>query len=85
MSRQAGKEALLALRPQLNELKVDEVIEIIFEGITTFSPSWGDEFLTPLFEEYANRLILYPTENLSVKDTLGLLEKMHGYVFRTGI
>ncbi|MDP2630972.1 MAG: hypothetical protein Q8P56_06240 [Candidatus Uhrbacteria bacterium] len=82
MSRQAGKEALLALRPQLNELKDDEVLAIDFVGVTTFSPSWGDEFLTPLFEEYADRLILDPTDNLSVQDTLALLESMHGFKFK---
>jgi hypothetical protein len=85
MSRQAGKEALLALRPQLNELKNDEVLDILFEGVTTFSPSWGDEFLTPLLEEYADRVVLYPTDNLSVQDTLSLLEQMHGYKFRVGM
>ena len=83
MSRQAGKEALLALRPQLNELKSHELIEVDFEGVTTFSPSWGDEFLTPLLEEYADRLILHPTDNLSVQETLALLEGMHGYTFKT--
>ncbi|MBI2484458.1 DUF4325 domain-containing protein [Candidatus Uhrbacteria bacterium] len=82
MSRQSGKEALLALRPQLNELKSRETIEVDFEGVTTFSPSWGDEFLTPLLEEYADRLILYPTDNFSVQDTLALLEDMHGYTFK---
>lgn len=82
MSRQAGKEALLALRPQLHELAPDGIIEIEFEGVTTFSPSWGDEFLTPLHEEYGDRLIVHPTENLSVRDTLELLEKMHGFAFK---
>ncbi len=81
MSRQAGKEALLALRSMLGELKEGESLEIDFEGVTTFSPSWGDEFLTPLLEEYANRLILHTTDNFSVQDTLTLLESMHGYTF----
>ncbi len=81
MSRQAGKEALLALRPTLAELKPDEGIEIDFEGITTFSPSWGDEFLTPLAEEFGARLHIHPTNNLSVRDTLELLQKMHGDIF----
>ena len=84
MSRQAGKEALLALRPQLNELNASEALEIDFEGVTTFSPSWGDEFLTPLIEEYVDRLVIHPTNNLSVQDTLALLEKIHGYTFRVG-
>ncbi|MDO8571526.1 MAG: DUF4325 domain-containing protein [bacterium] len=85
MSRQAGKEALLALRPVLNELAPHESVEIDFDGVTTFSPSWGDEFLTPLLEEYADRLILHPTDNLSVQDTLSLLESMHGYTFKIDV
>ncbi|MDP2656576.1 MAG: DUF4325 domain-containing protein [bacterium] len=81
MSRQAGKEALLALRSLLTQLKSNEIIEIDFEGVTTFSPSWGDEFLTPLAEEFGKRLHLYTTANLSVRDTLELLQKMHGDIF----
>lgn len=85
MSRQAGKEALLALRPQLNELKAEDTIEIEFEGVTTFSPSWGDEFLTPLLEEYGDRLILHTTNNLSVTDSITLLESMHGSRFKRAL
>lgn len=82
MSRQAGKEALLAFRPALGDLTSDELLEIDFEGVTTFSPSWGDEFLTPLHEEFVDRLVLLLTDNLSVKDTIVLLEQMYGYVFK---
>ncbi|MBI2644554.1 hypothetical protein HYW94_00005 [Candidatus Uhrbacteria bacterium] len=82
ISRQAGKEALLAFRPLLIALPKNEFLEIDFEGITTFSPSWGDEFLTPLHEEFSDRLILHLTDNLSVKDTIELLEHMYGYAFK---
>ena len=42
----------------------DEIIEVNFDGVLTFSPSWGDEFLTPLLNTYEDRLILKNTSNL---------------------
>jgi hypothetical protein len=75
ISRQAGQEALAAFRPVLRELKPDEKITIDFTGVITFSPSWGDEFLTPLMAEFGQRLTLLPSDNLSVKATLEILEQ----------
>jgi hypothetical protein len=75
VSRQAGKEALAAFRSSLADLKSDESLEVDFDGVITFSPSWGDEFLTPLLNQLGERLVLLPTENLSVKITIELLEK----------
>ena len=56
ISRQTGKEASLASQSLFINLKDDEIIEVDFEGVLTFSPSWGDEFLTPLIEKYGDRL-----------------------------
>lgn len=81
-SRQLGKEALAAFQPVLSDRKDGEQIEIDFEGVNTFSPSWGDEFLTPLMEKYPGEIILIPSENLSVKLTLELLESTAGKKFR---
>ena len=77
-----GKESLAAFRPKLQDLKPDEILEIEFDGVITFSPSWGDEFLTPLLNEFGDRLILFPTNNLSVKFTIELLEKINEKKFR---
>ena len=52
ISRQTGREAFSALQPFLSGVKDDEVIKVDFDGILTFSPSWGDEFLTPLLNTY---------------------------------
>ena len=65
----------------LKEVKEDEMIEVNFDGVLTFSPSWGDEFLTPLLNIYGNRLILKNTGNLSVEATLDILEKTIGKKF----
>ncbi len=73
-SRQLGKEAFAALQSQLTSLKSDEELRIHFEGVNTFSPSWGDEFLRPLARLYSGRMILLNTQNPSVQATLELLE-----------
>ena len=75
-SRQLGKEALAAFQPRLAELSGEEKLEIDFEGVKTFSPSWGDEFLMALMESYGDRVVLMNTQNLSVKATLKLLESI---------
>ena len=81
ISRQNGREAFAALQPQLTTLQNDENLELDFEGVITFSPSWGDEFLSPLVKQYHSRLILMNTDNSSVKATLELLEKINEIVF----
>ena len=74
VSRQAGKESLAAFQPVLNSVGENEKIEIDFEGVNTFTPSWGDEFITPLHNKFGDKLVLKNTQNLSVKATLDLLE-----------
>lgn len=73
ISRQAGREALSAFRPTLRDIPPGEKIEIDFEGVLTLSPSWADEFLTPLMNEFGDRLTLLYTDNPSVKATLDIL------------
>lgn len=80
-SRQLGKEALSAFRPSLYGLSEMEVVEIDFNGVNTFSPSWGDEFLTPLVKKYEKRFIIKQSDNPSVVATLKLLEEVNGYKF----
>jgi len=81
ISRQNGREAFAALQSQLATLGEKEDLELDFEGVITFSPSWGDEFLTPLVKQYGNRVTLMNTGNLSVKATLELLEKINQIPF----
>ena len=82
ISRQTGKEAFLALQSLLKDVKDNEIIEVDFNGVLTFSPSWGDEFLTPLLGKYADRLVLKKTNNLSVKATLEILQTTIGKKFK---
>ena len=76
VSRPDGREALLAFQPTLNELKNDEGIEIDFDGVNVLSPSWADEFVTPLQDRYKGRIKYKNTDNSSVKATLEFLEKI---------
>jgi len=80
--RQFGRESLDAFKPSLKEVKSKEKVIVDFEGIVTFTPSWGDEFLSPLLSEFAERLILRNVENPSVQATLKLLRGIHKKDFK---
>lgn len=82
ISRQTGREAFLVFQSTLKDAAKDENIVIDFAGVLTFSPSWGDEFLTPLLKRYRDRLILKNTANPSVQATLEILEKSNGKNFQ---
>jgi len=81
IGRPAGKEALNALRSTLSDVGADENIEIDFSGVLTFSPSWGDEFLTPLADRFGDSFVLMPSDNPSVKASLEIIEKTSGKKF----
>jgi len=75
-SRQDGQEAYNAFRSTLESVPTNEKIEIDFDGVVTFTPSWADEFITPILKIYGSRVKLMPTDNPSVEATLKLLEKI---------
>lgn len=81
-SRQFGREALAAFKPSLKNIKEDEELIVDFEGVITFTPSWGDEFLNFLHIEYRDRLMLKNTENLSVQASLKMLEEIYKKKFK---
>lgn len=76
VSHQAGKEALAAFQSILETLTKEDNLEIDFDGVITFTPSWGDEFLTPLQKKYNARFFLRNAENPSVQATLNILEEI---------
>jgi hypothetical protein len=82
VSRQMGKEAFLAFSPSLSAAGEKEEARVDFDGVNTFSPSWGDEFLTPLAKKFKENLILLKTENPSVKMTVEMLEEINKIKFR---
>ena len=81
VSRQMGKEAFLAFSPSLAGIREGEKTRLDFEGVVTFSPSWADEFLTPLFKKIGHNLILLRTDNPSVKMTVEMLEEINKMQF----
>ncbi len=76
ISRQSGSEAFKAFQSTLQDLKPTEELEIDFSGVLTFSPSWGDEFLSPLLDQLGDRLVLLASDNMSVQATLKLLQEI---------
>ena len=56
ISRQAGKEALSAFESTLKNIPEDEELSIDFDGVITFSPSWGTNFLHLYLEDMAKDL-----------------------------
>jgi hypothetical protein len=74
ISRPAGREAWLAAQAYSLPAETDSVV-VDFEGVSVLSPSWADEFLTPLRERYGEATVsLQNTENPSVQATLQTLQ-----------
>ncbi|MDO8594912.1 MAG: DUF4325 domain-containing protein [bacterium] len=82
ISRELGSEAFKALQPTLRERSKDEELEIDFSGVLTLSPSWADEFLSPLLNQLGDKLLLLPSDNLSVHATLKILQEANKRPFR---
>lgn len=75
VSRPSGKEGWLAFQPVLNQIQQGEEIIVDFDGVVVLTPSWADEFLTPLYEKFKERVELRTIDNPSVKATLSILKK----------
>ncbi len=74
VSRPAGREAYLAAKAYILPLK-HETVEVDFSGVKVMTPSWLDEFLTPLREEFgADRITLTATDNPSVQASLKTIQ-----------
>lgn len=82
ISRELGSEAFKAFQPALRELSNNEELEVDFSGVLTLSPSWADEFLSPLLNQLDDRLILLPSDNLSVQATLRILQEANKRSFK---
>lgn len=75
ISRPAGKEAYLAAKAYILPKNREEEIIVDFEGVDVLAPSWADEFLTKLKEDFPGKVSFINTENPSVRATLETLEK----------
>jgi hypothetical protein len=73
-SRPAGREAALAMKTHIKPTP-GEKIEIDFDGVLSVGPSWLDEVLSALRQDYGkDRVICLPTKNLSVIASLKVID-----------
>ena len=83
LSRELGSEAFKAFATTLRDIiSREEELEIDFSGVLTLSPSWADEFLGPLLAQLGDRLVLLPSDNLSVQATLKILQEVNKRPFK---
>src|SRR3989344_3707610 len=80
-SRPAGREAYLSAKAYILPKDNNEIMVLDFEGVKVLAPSWGDEFLTPLLNEYGSRLVIKNTKNLSVQAPAAILAETNGKTF----
>lgn len=74
-SRPAGREAWLAARAYTLPKEGTDPLEVDFTGVEVLTPSWADEFITPLIAVYGNRVNLLPSDNPTVRATLETILK----------
>ena len=78
ISRPFGREAYLAMSAYLTKgIDRKELIEIDFSGVRVLAPSWADEVITKVAQEFDNVKLLN-TENSSVQGSLRTLRKYSG-------
>ncbi len=74
-SRPAGREAALATKAYLR-LQPNEKIELDFADVLSVGPSWLDEFLSLLKQEYGKeRILCLPSDNPSVNRSLEVIQE----------
>jgi len=76
VSRPSGKEAWLAFQPVLNEVTAGEEIVVDFAEVVVLTPSWADEFITPLYDRFDGKVKLLNDSNPSVKASLSMLKNI---------
>ncbi|MCB4756770.1 MAG: STAS-like domain-containing protein [Elusimicrobia bacterium] len=77
-SRPAGREAGLTIKAYFKP-EPGDLIELDFSGVLAMGPSWLDEVLTVLRNEYGTeRVVCIPSENASVTESLRIIEKQRG-------
>ena len=73
-SRPAGREAALVMKNSIL-LKKNEKIKLDFDGVLSVGPSWLDEVLTALRQEYGkDRILICPSQNPSVTESLKIID-----------
>jgi hypothetical protein len=76
ISRPAGREHALIMRSSFRPATQEEPVELEFAGVRVVAPSWLDEVLTSLREEYGDRVRCAPSTNASLVQSLKTLEAL---------
>lgn len=75
ISRPAGREAFLVMSAYVTKgLSKDEIIELDFTGVKVLTPSWADEVITKLANNFKH-VKLVAMDNPTVKETVKTLRK----------
>lgn len=74
ISRPAGREHALIMRSSFRPTMKEENIDLDFTGVRVVGPSWLDEVLTLLRQEYGDRVRCLPSNNQTVAQSLKTLE-----------
>ncbi|MBI5412269.1 DUF4325 domain-containing protein [Candidatus Peregrinibacteria bacterium] len=75
ISRPSGKDAWLSFRPQLATLPSNEEIILNFKGVSVLTPSWMDEFYTPLKIRF-KKIKIINIDSPVIKETIDFLESL---------
>jgi hypothetical protein len=75
ISRPAGKEAAAIMLSSFKPKTKEELIELDFTDVQVIAPSWLDEVLTSLKEAYGERFVCLASDNLSLIESLKVLQK----------
>jgi len=71
MSRPAGREAFLMAKAYVfKDIKTDEIVVLDFDKVKVLAPSWADEFISGIQNDYGSEVQCINTENPSVKASL---------------
>lgn len=73
-SRPAGREAVLRAKQILNGF-TDSEVQLDFSSVEVLTPSFADEFIKGLKNEYLDKKVTYMEfkKNVVIKETLALL------------
>jgi len=73
-SRPAGREAVLRAKQILNGF-TDSEVQLDFSSVEVLTPSFADEFIKGLKNEYTDKKVTYMEfeKNVVIKETLALL------------
>ena len=77
ISRPAGREAFMAAQAYVfpKDGIADNQVTLDFEGVKVLAPSWADEFITGIKNNYTKKISYLNTANPSVAQTLKTLEE----------